>query len=230
MSQNKVFIVGVGPGSPGYLTREAERVISEANIVVGWELDLLPARSLTTGKKVYLQDVSNYIQVAEEAADEAKKTGETVAVLRIGDPCISSGLAGLLKVFHDFEVKIVPGISSIQLAAAAAQINMDESVVISFHNGGDDLQEKRRLMLDAFGRNRHLIIITGPSQKPDETASYLIKNGVSETTPTLVCENLTLGDEKIFRGTLRDAIARQFSWLSVMVVSSVRLVRKEETK
>ncbi|MBA7541929.1 hypothetical protein ES705_34245 [subsurface metagenome] len=215
---NKVYIVGVGTGSPRYLTREAERVIREANIVVGWELDLLPARSLTTGKKVYLQDVNNYIQVAEEAADEAKKRGETVAVLRIGDPCISSGLAGLLGVFHDFEVKIIPGISSIQLAAATAQINIDESVIISFHDGGEDLKEKRRLMLDAFGRNRHLIILTGPDQKPDETASYLIKNGISETTLTFVCENLTLGDEKIFRGALRDVIARQFSWLSVMVI------------
>ena len=218
MSQNKVYIVGVGAGSPRYLTMEAERVIREASIVVGWELDLLPARSLTTDKKVYLQDVNNYIQVAEEAADEARKRGETVAVLRIGDPCISSGLAGLLRVFHDFEVKIVPGISSVQLAAATAQINIDESVIISFHNGEEDLEKKRRLMLDAFGRNRHLIILTGPDQKPDETASYLINNGISETTPTLVCENLTLEDEKIFRGALRDVIARQFSWLSVMVI------------
>ncbi len=215
---NRVYIVGVGPGSPGYLTREAEKAISEANIVVGWEFDLLPARSLTTGKKVYLQDVNNYIEVAEEAAKEAKKKGETVVVLRIGDPCISSGLVGLLKVFREFEVKIVPGISSVQLAAAIAQINIDESVVFSFHDGGDDLEEKRKFMLDAFRRNRHLIILTGPSQKPDETASYLIKNGVSETTPALVCENLTLEDEKIFRGTLRDVIARQFSWLSVMVI------------
>ncbi len=215
---NRVYIVGVGPGSPKYLTGEAERVIRETNIVVGWELDLLPARSLTMGKKVYLQDVSNYIQVAKEAAEEARKTGETVAVLRIGDPCISSGLAGLLRVFHEFEVKIVPGISSVQLAAAIAQINIDESVVISFHDGVDDLEEKRRLMLDVFRRNRHLIVLTGPSQKPDETAGYLIKNSVSETTPTLVCENLALEDEKIFRGALRDVIARQFSWLSVMVI------------
>jgi len=218
MPQNKVYIVGVGPGSPRYLTREVGEVIGKADIVVGWEFDLLPVRSLTLGKKVYLQDVNNYIQVAEEAADEARKTGETVAVLKIGDPCISSGLAGTLKVFHDFEVKIIPGISSIQLAASTAQINIDESVVISFHDGGGDLKEKRRFMLDAFGRNRHLIVITGPKQKPEETASYLINNGISETAPTLVCENLTLEDEKIFRGVLRDVITHHFSWLSVMVV------------
>jgi len=215
---NRLYIVGVGPGSPKYLTREAEEVIRGADIVVGWEFDLLPPKSLIEGKKVYLQDVNNYVRVAEKAADEARESGETVVILRIGDPCISSGLVRLLKVFHDFEVSIIPGVSSVQLAVAAAQINIDESVIISFHNGEEDSKEKRRFMLDVFGRNRHLIVITGPEQKPDETASYLTKHGVSETTPALVCENLTLEDEKIFRATLKDIAGRQFSWLSVMVV------------
>ncbi len=218
MFQNKAYIVGVGPGSPRYLTTEAKMVIREASIVVGWELNFLPVRSLITDKKIYLQDASNYIQVATDAADEARRQGETVAVLKIGDPCISSGLAGTLKVFHDFEVKIIPGISSIQLAAATAQINLDESVIISFHESSDDLEEKRRFMLDAFGQDRHLIILTGQEQKPSEIASYLIKNGVSETTPALVCENLTLENETVFRGVLMEIIPKQFSWLSVTVV------------
>ncbi len=215
---NRAYIVGVGPGAPEYLTREAERAIADADIVVGWEFDLLPARSLTVGKKVFLQNVKNYVQVARKAADEARQTGETVAVLRIGDPCISSGLAVLLQVFDGFEVKIVPGISSVQLAAAIARIYLDESVLISFHDGEDNLDEKRSLMLDAFRRKRHLIVITGPGHKPDQTAGYLIDNGVSEATPALVCENLTLKDEKVFRGTLRDITGRQFSWLSVTVI------------
>ena len=217
MHQNKAYIVGVGPGSPGYVTAEAQRVIRESDIVVGWEFNFLPVKSLIAGKKVYLQEAGNYIQVANDAAEAARKQDKTVAVLRIGDPCISSGQAGLLKVFHDFEVKIVPGISSVQMAAAVSQINQDESVVISFHNN-EDLEETRRFMLDAFRRKRHLIIITGPEQTPDKTATYLINNGIGKTTPAVVCENLTLEDEKIFRGTLVEVTPEQFSWLSVMVV------------
>jgi cobalt-precorrin-7 (C5)-methyltransferase len=218
MSWNKVYIVGVGPGSPKYLTREAEEAIAEASVIVGWELDLLPAKHLIDGKKIYLQNVKNYVQVAETAAKEARKGNETVAVLRIGDPCISSGLDGLLKVFPDFEVRIVSGVSSIQLAAAAAQINIDESLLISFHDGGDDLEKKCRLMLDGLSQNRHLIILTGPDLGPREAAIYLINNGISEINPAMVCENLALSDEKISRGTLQDMAARQFSWRSIMVV------------
>ncbi|MFC2043901.1 precorrin-6y C5,15-methyltransferase (decarboxylating) subunit CbiE [Chloroflexota bacterium] len=214
----KVYIVGTGPGSPRYLTTEAQRVIREADILVGWDQNFDPVRSLIVDKKVYLQDVSNYIQVARQVADEARKNGKTVAVVRIGDPCISSGLIELLEIFHDFEIKIIPGISSVQMAAAASRINLDESVIISFHEGREELSEKQRFMLDAFRRNRHLIVLTGQVQKPDETASFLINNGISEKTPTIVCENLTLEDEKIFQGTLRDVTTRQFTWLSVMVI------------
>jgi precorrin-6y C5,15-methyltransferase (decarboxylating) CbiE subunit len=215
---HKVYIVGTGPGSANYLTVEAQRVINEASIIVGWELNFLPVKSLTVGKKVYIQDASNYMRVVQEAADEARKHGETVAVLRIGDPCISSGLTGLLKVFHDFEIKIVPGISSVQMMAASARINIDEAVIISFHESKEELDEKRRFMLEVFRRKRHLIILTGQEQKPEETARYLIDNGASENTVALVGENLTLEDEKIFRGTLGEVMNRQFSWLSVMVI------------
>ncbi len=149
---NKVYIVGTGPGAPIYLTAEARSAIKKAGILVGWEFNFLPVQSLIADKKIYLQDAKNYLQVAEQAADDARKQGLNVAVLRIGDPCISSGLTGLLRIFHDFEVKIVPGISSIQIAAAIAQINIDESVIVSFHESG--VEENRRFMLDAFNRNK----------------------------------------------------------------------------
>jgi cobalt-precorrin-7 (C5)-methyltransferase len=215
---NKVNIVGVGPGAPKYLTEEAKEAIREADIIVGWELDLLPPKPLIQGKKIFLQDVKNYIQVAGEAADEARKTGETVAVLRIGDPCISGGLNGLLQVFHDFDVNIVPGISSTQVAAAIARINLDESVLISFHENEDWTEKNKTFMLDAYRQNRHLIIISGPGHRPHENAKYLIENGISRTTKALVCESLSLEDEKVFRGTLKDVSDREFSWISVMVV------------
>ncbi|MFC1991798.1 precorrin-6y C5,15-methyltransferase (decarboxylating) subunit CbiE [Chloroflexota bacterium] len=215
---NKVHIIGVGPGATKYLTAEAEEAIRESDIVVGWEFDLLPPKSLIKGKRIFLQDVNNYIRVAGEAADTARKTSETVAVLRIGDPCISGGLIKLLEIFSDFEVNIVPGISSTQLAAAIVRINLDESVLISFHENEEWTEKNKTLMLDVFRKGRHLIIISDPGYKPHENAKYLIENGIEEDTPAIVCENISLEDEKIFRGALKDISNREFSWLSIMVV------------
>jgi precorrin-6y C5,15-methyltransferase (decarboxylating) CbiE subunit len=216
---NRVYIVGVGPGSPEYLTERTKEIVNKADIVVGWELDLLPVKDLIKGKETHLQSLDNYVRVAEKVAEEARNTNKTVVVLRVGDPCISSGLTRLLKIFDGFNIEIVPGISSIQLAAAIAHVNIHESLIISFHDGGN-LEEKKRFMLDALRRDRHIIMLVGPDLSPNEAAKYLIANGISENAPTVVCENLTLEDEKIFKGTLRNVLTKQFSWLSVMVVIS----------
>jgi precorrin-6y C5,15-methyltransferase (decarboxylating) CbiE subunit len=216
---NTIYIVGVGPGSTKYLTEKAKEIINKADIVVGWELALLPVEDLIRGKEVHLQSIDNYVEVAEKVAREAGNTNKTVAVLRVGDPCISSGLTGLLKIFDGFNVEIVPGISSIQIAAAIAKVNIDESLILSFHDGGN-LEEKKKLMVDTLRRGRHIIMLVGPNLSPNEAAKYLIANGISENTQTIVCENLTLEDQKIFKGTLRNVLTKQFSWLSVMVVIS----------
>ena len=215
---NKVYIIGVGPGATKYLTAEAVGAIRESDIVVGWEFDLLPAESIIKGKKVFLQDVKNYVRVAGEAADGARKTGETVAVLRIGDPCISGGLDRLLDIFSDFDINIVSGISSTQLAATTARVNLDESVLISFHENEEWTERNKTFMLDAYRQKRHLIIISGPGHKPHENAVYLMENGFNESIKAVVCDSLSLEDEKIFRGTLKEVSKEEFSWLSIMVV------------
>ena len=167
---NKVYIIGVGPGAPRYITGEAAEAIRQSGIVVGWEFDLLPPAELIKGKTVFLQKAGDYTKVAGEAAEEARRTGGTVAILRIGDPCISGGLNRLLEIFHDFEIAVVPGISSTQLAAAAARVNLDESVLISFHENDEWTEANRQFMLDVFRGRRHLIVISGPGYKPHETA------------------------------------------------------------
>jgi precorrin-6y C5,15-methyltransferase (decarboxylating) CbiE subunit len=218
MPEKKAYIVGAGPGSPEWVTTGARKIISDAGIIVGWELNFTAVDDLIKDKKVYLQNADNYLQLAREAADEARRSGDTVAIVRIGDPCISSGLDGLLDIFGDFNIEIIPGISSVQIAAAAGRINLDEAVIISYHEDNEPLEAKQSFMLEAFRRNRHLIILTGQMQRPDETARYLINHGVSEDTPALLGENLTLENEKITSHKLKEVASGQFSWLSVMVV------------
>ncbi len=141
----------------------------------------------------------------------------TIAVVRIGDALISSGLTGLLALFRDFEIEIVPGISSAQLAAAAARVNLDEAVVVSFHEERR-WAEEQAFMRDAFLRGRHLVILTGPRQHPNDTATYLIGEGIDPGTEAVVGERLTLPEERVTRATLAGVATGVFHWLSVLVV------------
>jgi precorrin-6B methylase 1 len=73
-----------------------------------------------------------------------------------------------MRALAGFEVHIHPGISSVQLAAAYACINLDESATISFHDLGDP-EEKKQFMLECFRQGRHLIYPREPGleTRPD---------------------------------------------------------------
>src|SRR5437879_3759829 len=121
----KASLVGVGPGSPELVTPAARRAVESAGVVLGWDLDLKPVEDCLKGKKVFLQDVKNYVRATRAAVREAKTRRASLAIPRVGDPCLSSGLKGLLRALEGFRVEIIPGISSIQLAAALARVNID---------------------------------------------------------------------------------------------------------
>jgi len=216
-SRLKAALVGVGPGAPVLVTPEAREIISRAEIILGWDMDLLPVCDYVAGKKVFLQDVRNYVRATHAAVREAKRTGKFLAVPRVGDPCLSSGLKGLMRALVGFDVHIHPGISSVQLAAAYACINLDESAIISFHDLGDP-EEKKEYMLDCFRKGRHVITLASPDLRPGPMAKWLIQQGVSPRVDVLVGSALSLPDQKIVRTRLARLVGREFPWLSVTVV------------
>ncbi len=223
----KASLVGVGPGSPELVTPTARRAIQAAEIVLGWDLDLKPVEDCLKGKKVFLQDVKNYVRATRAAVREAKKRRGSLAIPRVGDPCLSSGLKGLLRALKGFQVEIIPGISSIQLAAALARVNIDESVPISFHSLGDP-EEKKRFMLDCFERGRHLIVLASPDLTPSAMADWLIKQGVPGQIRAVVGSFLTLPQEQVLETQLSRLRGRKFPWLSITVVVNPEVASLEE--
>jgi len=191
--------------------------VAQSDAVLAWELNLTPLEGALGGKRLYIQHPGDYEQVAAQAAEEMRRSGGTLAVVRIGDALVSSGLTGLLALLHDFEITLVPGIGSAQLAAAEAGINLDEAVLFSFHEERR-WEEERDFLFESFRRGRHLVVLTGPTQPPEETARYLIGRGVDPETQTLVGENLSLPGERIERGSLAALATRTFHWLSVLVI------------
>ncbi|PPD57742.1 precorrin-6y C5,15-methyltransferase (decarboxylating) subunit CbiE [Dehalogenimonas etheniformans] len=216
------YIVGIGPGgSPKWLTHAAEDAIKGSNIILAWDWSLKPVKDLVAGKTLFFQETRNYLQKEKDAAGRALVTGETVAVLRVGDPCVSSSLAQVLEVFKDFDVRIVPSAGAAQFAAARAQICLDESVLVSFHDG-HEAEKKRKLkfLVDSFNIGRHLLALTNETQVPRQTASYLIEHGLPPETSVLVCEYMTMEDERVYYATLGEVSNTDYRLTSVMVIKN----------
>ncbi|MEM2816141.1 MAG: precorrin-6y C5,15-methyltransferase (decarboxylating) subunit CbiE [Candidatus Bathyarchaeia archaeon] len=219
----KIHIVGAGPGSPEYVTPIARRIVQKAQLVVGSERAIELFRGDIKGEALTLT-ARNFKQTVKHAVECAEK-GISVAFISTGDPGFA-GLLGAVKKFlgENVDLEITPGISAVQVCAARLRISWDEAVLISFHEGADEHRKKR--LLEAVKSGKTAIILPDPRGfMPKDIASYLISQGVKGETQVFICENLTLEDEKVSRGTLQNMPPQDPGNLCVMVIIPVE--RKE---
>ncbi|MGQ3412342.1 cobalt-precorrin-7 (C(5))-methyltransferase [Natrinema sp. LN54] len=204
-----VYAVGVGPGNQEYLTPRGRRAIREADVVVGFTTvvefvaDLTNADLLTCGYK----DEAD----ALEAFGERVAAGESGTAVAMGDPN-HSGYQFVGKVQntverHDSEipVRVIPGVSSIQMAASRARTPMEDTEFVTLHKSGDLEGDMDRLARAATDDERHLLVLPRPYDRmPGNIAQYLLEEGVDPDLEALVLEKLTHDDEQIHRFTLAE--------------------------
>ena len=226
-----LHLVGVGPGSPLYLTHAAEKALSSTQLIAGYSLPLSTIKHLSHGKEIMQFSYKRQEKDLELLAQHLRQ-GKDVCYVFTGDSCFSeSELVEKLRRFaHRFE--IIPGISSIQLAAAKSGVPLEESHIVTFHVSGD-LEEAKRLLLEGLRRKKRSIIIPRPSDfMPKQIAEYLISNHVPAESPAFVYERLTLPDESVTTATLGTLSRenRSFSDLSVMVIDYACDITKADRK
>ena len=133
----------------------------------------------------------------------------------------------LIEIFGD--VEIIPGISSIQIAASKAKVPIDKSKVITMHVT-TPIEEKKLELQKAIVDGFNIILVPRPWPKdpekhfmPSDIAKYL-KRSKFDTSKMKVCvfEALTTKNESSFEGTVEQLEGREFSDLSVMVISQTK--------
>jgi len=224
-SNHKAYIVGIGSGTEDFLTPQAEKVISSCGVVAGWENGLAALGSQLAGKRVFKQDCTNYVAIPVQAAATARELDTDVAVLLLGDPLTyPAGMDVFCRQFAGFKVEFIPAVGSLQLAAAAAMVSLENSRIILYHPESDgsmdkaDLAGKREVMLKAIRQGYNLIVLSDIEQMPAQTAAFLLQNGVPPQSEAVISEQPGLADEKITRLSLSEAAQHESSWMSTLVV------------
>lgn len=219
----RVYAVGVGPGSPRYITGAAEDAIRSCQIVVGYRYTIDTIRHLLDGKEVHhvtmadQEETYQYIQ---------KSMGErSLAVPFTGDVNFSESevVDRLIEIFRD--VDIIPGISAVQVAASRAKMPLDKTRVITMHVTGD-IDAKKRHMTQALKEGLGVILVPRPwpgrpdlNFMPSEVSAYLEKEGFDvDSLPVRIYENLTTDDERTYVGTAREMVKEEFSDMLVVVI------------
>ena len=223
----RVFAVGVGPGSKNYVTETVKKTVEKADVVVGYKYTLEAISDLIKDKKTHVITMADqeltYQNVKKELGDG------NLVVPFTGDVNFSESevVDRLIEIFGD--VELVPGISSIQVAASKARVPLDKSKVITMHVT-TSIEEKKLELQKAVIDGQSVILIPRPWPKdpkkhfmPSEVAFYLKKNGFDTTKIRVhVSESLTNGKEHTFSGFVSELEGKEFSDLSVMVISQTQ--------
>ena len=223
----KVFAVGVGPGSKNYVTETVRKTVEKADVVVGYKYTLEAISDLIKDKKIHVITMTDQEQTYQNVKEEL---GDGVLVIPFtGDVNFSESevVDRLVEIFGD--VELVPGISSVQVAASRAQVPLDKSKVITMHIT-TSIEEKKLELQKAIIDDQNVILIPRPWPKdpqkhfmPSEVAFYLKKNGFDTSKISVhVFESLTNGKEQTFSGFVSDLEGKEFSDLSVMVISQTK--------
>ncbi|MDQ1261545.1 MAG: precorrin-3B C17-methyltransferase / cobalt-factor methyltransferase [Euryarchaeota archaeon] len=128
-SENKLSIVGIGPGSTRLRTWAATRAIRLADFVVGYRPYLELISDLLPGKQVLSSSMGKEVDRVAAAIDLLEKG--SVALVSSGDPNVY-GMAGLgLELAEKpCAVEIVPGVTSFTAAACEAGLAFRECVAV----------------------------------------------------------------------------------------------------
>ncbi len=228
----KLFIIGVGPGSPKYLTDAAKEAIAKSHYIIGYKYTLSTIEDFIDKSRQHVFQVT--MQTQEDIYQEiyAKmKNGEYCTIPFTGDVNFSESevVDRLLEIFGSDNVEIIPGISSIQVAAAKARVPTDKAFIVTFHVT-DDIEDKKQKMLQAIREGRSLILLPRPWPRDrsrhfmqSEIAKFLRESGIDTTKLKVwVFEHLTTDKETTFKGMVVDLEGKEFSDLSVVVVDQTK--------
>ena len=208
----KIYIVGIGPGSSEYLTKKAIDTVKSSDYTVG-STRAIELFDDVTGKIAF--NVKDLLDKLEEGVELAC-SGNTVSILSTGDPGFSGVLNTVMRIsdeknFPKENIEVVPGISSLQLAAAKCHIQWDNANVMTFH-GRENIEDILPVI------NNGKVTIALPSRKVKDMAQFLLDNGVDPERKVVVCERLSYPDEKIVEARLKDIARSEFTYMCIIVI------------
>ncbi|TVM00767.1 MAG: precorrin-6y C5,15-methyltransferase (decarboxylating) subunit CbiE [Candidatus Brocadia sp. WS118] len=208
--KDKVIIVGCGPGLKSYISPKALYNIKKARILVGSRrlLKLFPG---VDAEKVVLE--KNYGVLVQKIAEWSRS--KQVVVLVSGDPCFFSYTRMIVRKMGRERCTIIPGISSMQLAFAAAGESWDDACFISLHGRNDKYEQ----LVKKVREYNKVGILTDHKNTPAVIARHLIKQGIQKRQ-MFICKNLSLPEESIHETDLASATNMNTSGSAVVIIKN----------
>ena len=203
-----VTLIGMGSGQPENLTLQGLAALRQADLILGARrlLAVLPAGCTENRAAAYRPD---------EVAELLQTSGAENAVLVYsGDTGFYSGASAMMEKLEALGVRarVLPGLSSIQLLAAALGRPWQGWNLVSAH--GRTCDPVAECM-----QGRPTFFLTGGSEDPATLCAQLAAEGFGDMQ-AVVGQCLGTPEEKLFRGSVKELAAGRFNSLSVLLVEA----------
>ncbi len=216
----EMSVIGAGPGDKKYILPAAIEAVKAADIVIG-DRRLLAAFDLEPdGKHIWAMD--GIMAAVHEMAGISDE--QQAAVLVSGDPAFYSMLDLLKRTYPDVPVKVIPGLSTFSIFAAAVGETLADAKLTSAH-GRDMTEEKLIELVRLHGK---VFLLCDSVHDPSWMAETLCRSGMSEMTMA-VGSRLTYPEERIQRGKASDFADAAFPGMSVVMIKDQTAKIKEMT-
>ena len=207
-----VTLIGMGSGQPENLTLQGLAALRQADLILGARrlLAVLPAGCTENRAAAYRPD---------EVAELLQTSGAENAVLVYsGDTGFYSGASSMMEKLEALGVRarVLPGLSSIQLLAAALGRPWQGWNLVSAH--GCTCDPVAECM-----QGRPTFFLTGGSEDPATLCAQLAAEGFGDVQG-VVGQCLGTPEEKLFRGSVKELAAGRFNSLSVLLVEAAEVL------
>ncbi|MCS7241498.1 uroporphyrinogen-III C-methyltransferase [Candidatus Caldatribacterium sp.] len=197
-AKGKIYLVGAGAGSFWYLTEYARFLLEHADVVVydrlvdrrvllltKGEAKLIPVGK-TPGTPAAQQENINRLLLSEA------KEGRTVVRLKGGDPFVfgRGGEEALYLATHGIPFEVIPGISSVHVAASRALVPLTfRGMSQSFHVfSGHPKEALDSLPWELIARLPGTLVFLMSSSTLATIAARLVASGKDPKTPSCLVE------------------------------------------
>lgn len=191
---NKINVLGLGPGNLDYTLPVVIKEIEKSDIIIGGKRHIESLGKYAENKeycyiKADLQRVLDFIE---------ENRNKKISLILSGDTGFYSMLTFMRKHFEAEELNVIPGISSIQYMFARVSEYWNDAFVSSVHGRKVEYVQKLREF-------RKIGLLTDNKNTPQRIAEILIENGMGEAI-IFVGENLSYENERILELSAKEMV------------------------
>jgi len=232
----KLYCIGVGPGNPEMLTKEAFEILNKADIIFsgvsaqsGYKIAENTIFDLIRDKKIIYFEyarlrrvgIEEYWKVTTDMIIKEMQNSETSVMITVGDPTVFSSFMIVRDMLESkgIETEIINGVSSITAVGKALNIPIlmkDETLIVT--TGAHPHRTGQYKKLLATGSTVMFL-------KGQRGLKKLVYDDTEiANLQAAFVRNASMSNEEVHRGTLKD-IFDHFDWKRATIV-----VKKEWQK